>query len=82
MMLFDKANEDATVQIQGLERTFLIRTHETAIAGYIGGQNGGKAALDAFFGHVVPCLLRTQCEGFYGYSDEESIGPLWVQRLP
>jgi hypothetical protein len=30
----------------------LITLHEAAVADHIGGQDGGKAALGAFFGHV------------------------------
>jgi hypothetical protein len=40
--------------LQGGQRAGLVLLHEAAVADHIGRQNGGKPALDAFFGHVLP----------------------------
>ena len=39
------------------ERAGLVQLHEAAVADHIGGQNGGKTALGALFGHVLPFCL-------------------------
>jgi hypothetical protein len=33
------------------QRSFFICLHEAAVTDHVGGQDGSKAALDAFFGH-------------------------------
>jgi hypothetical protein len=38
------------------ERPFFIRAHKPAVAGDVGSENGGKAALGASFGHSEPSL--------------------------
>ena len=52
-MLFDEIGHDAAVEVQRLERAFLVRTHEPAVAGHIGGQDGGKPTLDLIDDHGV-----------------------------
>ena len=39
----------------------LVGSHHAAIADHVGGQNGGKTALGAFFGHLVPLVYTPQC---------------------
>jgi len=39
--------------VRGGERGGVVALHEAAVADHIGGQDGGKAALGAFFGHVL-----------------------------
>jgi len=40
--------------LQGGQGACLVLLHEAAVADHIGRENGGKPALDAFFGHVLP----------------------------
>jgi hypothetical protein len=59
--------------LDGGERTGLVQMHEAAVANRIGGKNGGKPALGAFFGHLarlflrnaVQQILRLACRGVY-----------------
>ena len=44
--------------LRAVERTGLIHLHEAAVADHIGGQNGGKTALGAFFGHPGRLLSK------------------------
>jgi hypothetical protein len=37
----------------------LVALHEAAVADDIGGENGCKAALSAFFDHILPLRLMT-----------------------
>jgi hypothetical protein len=46
--------------LEGYERALLIGAHESAVANYVGGENGGKPALDTFFGHELPLRLKTR----------------------
>jgi hypothetical protein len=58
-MLCDQGLKDVSPSF--LERSQgagLIQLHETAVANYVGSENGGKPALDAFFGHVLPSRLK------------------------
>jgi hypothetical protein len=52
-MILDELGHDAPVPVQCAERAFLIRTHEPAVAGHIGGQNRCKAALNLTGAHGV-----------------------------
>src|SRR5262249_8071471 len=72
LMFLDELSDDAAVQVQRLERALLVHAHEPAIAGHIGGQNGGKTALGAFFSHATRCpgkamhrILLAACCGVY-----------------
>ena len=40
-------------RLEGRQRARLIVLHETAVADHVGGEDGGEAALDAFFGHKM-----------------------------
>ena len=58
---------------KGSECTGLVQLHEAAVADHIGGQNGGKTALGAFFGHLAPFglhaavqqIVGARCQGVY-----------------
>ena len=50
------------MRFQLRKRALLIHTHQPAIAGDIGGEDGGKAALGAFFDHGRDRVQRTQRE--------------------
>ena len=50
------------MRFQSRKRALLIHTHQPAIAGDIGGEDGGKAALGAFFDHGRDRVQRTQRE--------------------
>jgi len=53
LMLLDQIGHHAAVEVERLERAFLVRTHEAAIARHVGGKNGGETTLDAFFDHLA-----------------------------
>src|SRR5262249_12795213 len=44
----------ATARFERGQRARLILLHEAAVADHVCSQNGGQAALGAFFGHVMP----------------------------
>jgi hypothetical protein len=50
--------EIAPQRLQSRERALLIRADQPAIVDHVCGQDGGKAALDAFFGHLLWSPLR------------------------
>jgi hypothetical protein len=53
-MLGDKRIEyGATARFQRGQRTCLIGLHHPAKTDHIGGEDGCKAALSAFFGHAM-----------------------------
>jgi hypothetical protein len=57
-MLGNRGLEDfPSTGLEGGERAGLVQLHEAAVADHIGRENGGKAALDAFFGHVLQFCL-------------------------
>ena len=59
MVLGDQRLEDfRAARLEGGQRARLVGLHQSAVADYISGQNGGKAALGAFFGHVEPLPLE------------------------
>src|SRR5262249_52557909 len=63
-------------------RTDLVPLHEPAVADHIGRQNGGEAALSAFFGHAEQLFLgdpdSDDCMDD-GKSSLSRPGPLWVK---
>ena len=59
VMSGDQRLEDVrTPGLKGSQRTGLVRLHQAAVADHIGGQNGGKTALGAFFGHPRRLLSK------------------------
>ena len=46
-------------RLEHSQGTCFVSLHHTAIADDIGRENGGKPALDAFFGHMLPLRLKT-----------------------
>ena len=73
LMLLDELGHHAAIEVQRLERAFLVRAHEPAVTGHIGGEDSGKAALNALFRHL---RLFSGCRGrLYGRGLEESIEP-------
>ena len=61
--------------LEGGQRTGLVRLHEAAVADHIGGQNGGKTALGAFFGHLVPLVLHAAVQQIVGAPRREVYRP-------
>jgi hypothetical protein len=53
LMLLDELGDHAPIEVQGLERAFLVGAHEATVSSHIGGEDSCKMALDAFFGHAV-----------------------------
>jgi hypothetical protein len=49
--------------------------HQPAVADHVGGQDRGKAALDAFISHVKQSFFSRQVTGLYWRSKAESIRP-------
>src|SRR5262245_46465175 len=55
LMLRDQRLQNlATARFEGGERAHLVLLHEAAVTNHVGSENGGQAALDALFGHVMP----------------------------
>ena len=46
------------------QRAGLVVLHEPAVTNYVGGEDGGKAALNASFGHVVGCSRKRNVRDF------------------
>jgi hypothetical protein len=62
MVLGDERRQDfAPALLEDRQGPGLIRLHEAAVANHISGQNGGKATLNAFFGHPRNCFQRGHC---------------------
>ena len=45
-------------RLERRKRALLIGAHKPAVPDHIGGEDGGKAALDAFLGHVLPVVSK------------------------
>ncbi len=65
----------------------LVVLHEAAVADYIGGQNGSKATLDAFFGHPgrrlsKDAVARTVCAPHRGVYRPQLLLMGWSGRAP
>ena len=54
----DRLQNVSAASLQRGQRAGLVNLHQPAVADHIGGQNGGKATLDAFFGHGMWLLFR------------------------
>ena len=76
VMRGDQWLEDvSTPRLKGGQRTGLIRLHQAAVADHIGGQNGSKTALGAFFGHLVPFVLHAAVQQIVGAPRREVYRP-------
>jgi hypothetical protein len=51
-----------STRLKGGQRTGLVQLHQAAIADHVGGQNGGKTALGAFFGHLGQWLPNSAAQ--------------------
>jgi len=53
----------ASTLFEGGKGTRLVQLHEPAVTNYVRCENGGKAALNASFGHVLRLLGETEIYG-------------------
>src|SRR5262249_21618078 len=52
----------STTALESGQRPGFVALHEAAVANHIGGQDSGKAALSAFFGHTESGLNRAEAQ--------------------
>jgi hypothetical protein len=72
------------------ERAFLVLSHQPRVARHVGGKDGGKTALDAFFGHKLGPLSENSVREIVWATDrrvhrvpESVVGPGCVKtRMP
>ena len=65
-------NRSSAPALEDGQGTCLMKLHEMAIADDVGCQDGGKAALDASFGHEAHRLRNSRHAKFYWSRMEES----------
>jgi len=56
MLSNDGVDDLPAMRLESGERAFLVRLHQPAVAGDIGGKNSGEAALGAYFSHLARLL--------------------------
>ena len=76
LVLFDLRLEQLlAMRPEPRERIRLVLLHEPGVADHVGGEDGGKVTLGAFFGHGVIAFRERSAQLFYGNLSRSLPGP-------